>query len=142
MLGGPTWTGVAACTTPCRALAVCEHSSSNESGEACPTAGDYRPGDVVGGKYEVVDIMGRGSNGVTYKALDPDGRAVAVKALSLRSMTGGWKQLELFEREAHVLEGLKHPGVAQGINATRLLQSPQYDGGDGCGVVDSCCTGP
>jgi eukaryotic-like serine/threonine-protein kinase len=41
-----------------------------------------------------------------------DGKTVAVKALSLRSMSD-WKQLELFEREAQTLEGLRHPGIPQ-----------------------------
>ena len=99
-----------------------EHAACNDA--SVGDAGDYRPGDVVGGKYEVVDIMGRGSNGVTYRALGPDGRAVAVKALSLRSMTGGWKQLELFEREAHVLEGLQHPGVVQRITSCSCCSIP------------------
>ncbi len=103
-------------------------------------AGDYRPGDVVGGKYEVVDIMGRGSNGVTYKALGPDGRAVAVKALSLRSMTGGWKQLELFEREAHVLEGLKHPGAARGITTLFVWKSRRSKGVMGTMLLINCST--
>jgi hypothetical protein len=30
-------------------------------------AGDYSVGDLLGGKYEVQGIIGRGSNGVTYK---------------------------------------------------------------------------
>eukprot|EP00891_Asterochloris_glomerata_P004524 jgi/Astpho2/4524/Aster-x0650 len=38
------------------------------------------------------------------------GRSLAVKALSLRSMSG-WKQLDLFEREAKTLQGLSHPGI-------------------------------
>ena len=39
-----------------------------------------------------------------------DGRAVAVKALSLRGL-GDWKQLQLFEREAATLRGLSHPCI-------------------------------
>ena len=31
------------------------------------TAGDYQPGDVLGGKYKVLGVMGRGSNGITYR---------------------------------------------------------------------------
>ena len=31
--------------------------------------GDYSPGDVLDGKYTVVGVIGRGSNGVTYKVL-------------------------------------------------------------------------
>ena len=30
-------------------------------------AGDFQPGDVLGGQYTVVETLGRGSNGVTYK---------------------------------------------------------------------------
>ncbi len=40
----------------------------------------------------------------------PDGKAVAVKALSLRGL-GDWKQLQLFEREAATLRGLSHPCI-------------------------------
>ncbi|CAK0784475.1 hypothetical protein CVIRNUC_007679 [Coccomyxa viridis] len=77
--------------------------------------GDYQPGDVLGGKYKVQGVMGRGSNGVTYRAEGPDGQVVAVKALSLRRMTD-WKQLELFEREAQTLETLQHPGIPKYID--------------------------
>ena len=37
--------------------------------DAC--AGDYQPGDVLGGKYKVQGVMGRGSNGVTYRVWHP-----------------------------------------------------------------------
>ena len=30
--------------------------------------GDYQPGDVLGAQYTVVETLGRGSSGVTYKA--------------------------------------------------------------------------
>lgn len=32
-------------------------------------AGDYKPGDVLGGRYTVVETLGRGSSGITYKVL-------------------------------------------------------------------------
>lgn len=35
---------------------------------------------------------------------------VALKVISLRKM-GGWKALDLFEREVKVLKALQHPGV-------------------------------
>jgi serine/threonine protein kinase len=44
------------------------------------------------------------------QATTPDGRAVAIKALSLRGMRD-WKQLELFQREAAVLQSLEHPSI-------------------------------
>ena len=49
------------------------------------------------------------------QAEGPDGKTVAVKALSLRRMTD-WKQLELFEREAQTLETLAHPGIPRYID--------------------------
>lgn len=49
------------------------------------------------------------------QAEGPDGRVVAVKALSLRRMTD-WKQLELFEREANTLKSLDHPGIPKYID--------------------------
>ena len=33
------------------------------------TAGDYKAGDVLGGKYTVAETLGRGSSGVTYKVI-------------------------------------------------------------------------
>lgn len=62
-------------------------------------------------------MLGRGGNGVTYRCLDTDTSAVvAVKALSLRSLRD-WKQLELFQREAQILENLDHPGIPRYIDA-------------------------
>ncbi|KAL4458937.1 hypothetical protein ABPG75_013802 [Micractinium tetrahymenae] len=69
------------------------------------------PGTLLGRQYEVAELLGRGGNGVTYLCRDTaSGRDVAVKCLSLRSLKD-WKQLELFEREAKVLESLQHPGI-------------------------------
>ncbi len=32
-----------------------------------PLAGDFKAGDILGGAYTVVETLGRGSSGVTYK---------------------------------------------------------------------------
>ncbi|KAL4431634.1 hypothetical protein ABPG77_001476 [Micractinium sp. CCAP 211/92] len=83
-----------------------------DSGHSNPLhRADLAPGTLLGGQYEVSELLGRGSNGVTYLCRDTaSGRDVAVKCLSLRSLKD-WKQLELFEREAKVLESLDHPGI-------------------------------
>ena len=47
---------------------------------------------------------------INMQAEAPDGRPVAVKALSLRGLRD-WKQLQLFEREAATLQGLDHPCI-------------------------------
>ena len=62
-------------------------------------------------RYQIMEPLGAGSQGHTYRAIDRDtGAEVAVKVLSL----GGareWKPFELFEREAQVLASLNHPGI-------------------------------
>ena len=78
---------------------------------------DLAPGTLIGGRYEVQEVLGHGGNGVTYRCHDADtNSAVAVKALSLRSLRA-WKQLELFQREAATLEALAHPGIPRYIDA-------------------------
>lgn len=72
-------------------------------------------GDVVVGKYKIIGILGQGGVATTYEAETENGGRVALKAMSLRSMKG-WKDLDLFEREAHVLKALKHPGIPEYID--------------------------
>jgi serine/threonine-protein kinase len=63
------------------------------------------------GKYDVVDVLGRGGMGVVYKALDPGiGRMVAIKM-----MTVGFAEnpdlLRRFYREAQSTGALQHPNI-------------------------------
>ena len=63
------------------------------------------------GKYEVVDVLGKGGMGVVYKATDPRiGRLVAIKM-----MTGGFAEnpdlLKRFYREAQSTGMLQHPNI-------------------------------
>jgi serine/threonine protein kinase len=63
------------------------------------------------GKYEVVEVLGRGGMGVVYKAQDPRiGRLVAIKM-----MTGGFAEnpdlLKRFYREAQSTGTLQHPNI-------------------------------
>ncbi|KAL4447566.1 hypothetical protein ABPG75_004785, partial [Micractinium tetrahymenae] len=76
----------------------------------------FPPGTLLGGRYEVAELLGQGGNGMTYLCRDTDrGHDVAVKCLSLRRQEWhnlrDWKQLDLFEREAAVLRSLEHPGI-------------------------------
>src|SRR5947207_10450481 len=61
------------------------------------------------GKYQVVDVLGKGGMGVVYKATDPRiGRTVAIKM-----MTGAFAEnpdlLQRFYREAQSTGILQHP---------------------------------
>ena len=75
------------------------------------TAAEYREGQTVGGRFEILRLLGRGGFGETYAARDLDlGGEVAIKVLQLQRLQD-WKALELFEREARVLEELDHPRI-------------------------------
>jgi len=63
------------------------------------------------GKYDVLDVIGRGSTSVIYKAVDPGiGRVVAIKM-----MTGAFREnpelLQRFYREARSAGKLQHPNI-------------------------------
>ena len=67
--------------------------------------------DIVRERYQIQSIIGRGGMGCAYKALDLETqRTVAVKQLQLSHLPD-WKMLELFEREAKVLQHLNHPYI-------------------------------
>jgi len=61
------------------------------------------------GRYIVTKILGQGSQGSTFEAVDKkEGRLVAVKRFDVRGAKA-WKDVELAEREARVLASLEHP---------------------------------
>jgi hypothetical protein len=73
-------------------------------------------GTFIQARYKIMDVLGRGGSGITYRAEDAfTGRQVALKELSLRGLSD-WKKLELFEREARVLEDLDHPAIPQYVD--------------------------
>ena len=71
----------------------------------------HQSGEIVAQRYRILDILGQGGVGTTYKAEDlQSGEQLALKALSLRRMND-WKKMELFEREARILAQLNHPAI-------------------------------
>jgi serine/threonine-protein kinase len=63
------------------------------------------------GKYEVIELVGRGAMGEVYKAQDPlIGRLVALKTIT-NGMTGRADLLERFHREARSAGTLQHPNI-------------------------------
>ncbi|KAI8108682.1 hypothetical protein M9435_005099 [Picochlorum sp. BPE23] len=77
---------------------------------------DPVPADLKDGRYEVKGVLGRGGNATTYRCWDRDAEShVAIKELSLRRMRN-WKQLDLFEREAQILEAIENPNIPKYID--------------------------
>jgi len=68
-------------------------------------------GKTIQKRYQIEQVLGQGSMGTTYKALDlKTQRCVAVKLLHF-SRVQEWKALEMFEREAKILQQLHHPRI-------------------------------
>ncbi len=68
---------------------------------------------IIGDRYAILEKLGQGGNSITYTAIDKKtNQQVAVKALSLTRLDD-WKKIELFEREAKILQQLNHPAIPQ-----------------------------
>ena len=63
------------------------------------------------GKYDVLDVIGRGAMGVVYKAIDPGiGRVVAIKMMTGRIVVGG-DLPKRFYCEAQTIGKLQHRNI-------------------------------
>jgi WD40 repeat protein len=72
----------------------------------------FAPVAVLQGHYRIIRALGEGGMGVVYEAEQTiPRRPVAIKAI--RSGLTSRQILSRFEREAHILGRLQHPGIAQ-----------------------------
>jgi hypothetical protein len=93
-----------------------------EERSLAPTGENAR---MLAGRYDVLEELGRGGQGVTFRALDQrTGHEVVVKELAIGGLDD-WKSLELFEREAEILNDVSHPRVPEYIDSFEL---PDEDG--------------
>lgn len=70
-----------------------------------------KTGEIVQNRYQIQQLLGQGSMGLTYKAADlMSRRDVAIKQLHVAHIQE-WKILDMFEREARILQQLSHPRV-------------------------------
>ncbi|MEO1297706.1 MAG: serine/threonine-protein kinase [Cyanobacteria bacterium J06636_16] len=68
-------------------------------------------GSIVQDRYRILSVLGQGGSGITYEAEETEtGLRVALKELSLKGISD-WKKLQLFEREAQILENLDHHAI-------------------------------
>ncbi|WP_157930774.1 serine/threonine-protein kinase [Glycomyces xiaoerkulensis] len=78
--------------------------------------GNYAaPGDVVGERYQLIDLVGKGGNGSVWRANDTVlRREVALKEVFLPPDLPPGERVQLIERsrrEAQIAAGLSHPSV-------------------------------
>jgi hypothetical protein len=79
--------------------------------------------DEIAGRYEILEILGEGSMGRTYLARDArgsgDGALVALKEMHPSRLANA-KDLQLFLREAEILERISHPQIPSYIDSFHL----------------------
>src|SRR5262245_17904807 len=72
--------------------------------------GAMRPGEVLGGRFEIEQLAGSGGMGEVYRARDLAlANTVAVKVL----LEGRPTEHDRFVRESEVLAELSHPGIVR-----------------------------
>ncbi|MDJ0747792.1 MAG: protein kinase, partial [Xenococcaceae cyanobacterium MO_167.B27] len=75
-----------------------------------------QPKEIIQDKYRIRGILGKGSVGITYSAVNLQTESsVAIKVICLKQLKD-WKQIELFKREAEVLSKLNHPAIPKYID--------------------------
>jgi eukaryotic-like serine/threonine-protein kinase len=83
-------------------------------------AKDPLVGTTIGGKYRILAILGHGGMATVYEAEQrPSGRAVAVKVLNA-SHPDKRELLVRFQREARLIEMVKHPNICEVYDADIL----------------------
>jgi serine/threonine-protein kinase len=93
------------------------------------------------GKYVVVDCIGRGGNGVVFKArhLLMSQRYVALKTLDARSLHRSDEALARFRREIDIVARLEHPNVVRAYDVlptrTHLYLVLEYIAGRDLGTL-------
>lgn len=97
---------------------ICAKCGENVSDEdLCELCGQST---LLEGKYRLEHSVGSGAFGTTFRAQRlSDGAEVAVKEMLIRK-ADSLKSIELFEREARVLEKLNHPGIPKYLDDFRV----------------------
>ena len=83
----------------------------------------HAPGRVFGGRYKIVDLVGKGAMGVVLKAIDQQTRREVALKLS-QGDTQDSKLVSRFRREVKIASELQHPNALEVFDA---------------GVVDGTC---
>jgi tRNA A-37 threonylcarbamoyl transferase component Bud32 len=122
------WTSPLRSQATARACPHCRGALESGGGQAvCPGCGarfrleegtPFRlPCDGQLGRFQLLELVGRGAFGAVYKALDPElDRAVAIK-VPREGTLDGWEALDRFLREARHAARLRHPNIVSVYDA-------------------------
>ena len=81
-----------------------ENPQNQENIKFCQSCGSKL---LIDERYRVISVLGQGGFGKTFDVRDRDGTRKVLKVL----INNDPLAVELFQREAHVLQRLKHPGL-------------------------------
>ena len=94
-------------------VAVRVASVSSSSSSSHPEEGRFVPGTLLGGRYRIIALLGRGGMGEVYRATDLTlGQSVALKFLP-EEAARDQRLLERFHGEVRVARQVSHPNVCR-----------------------------
>ncbi len=82
----------------------CRHPENLDTINFCQSCGSKL---LIDERYRVLSVLGQGGFGKTFEVRDRDGTRKVLKVLTYTEPKG----VELFQKEANVLQRLKHPGL-------------------------------
>ncbi|HET9934702.1 MAG TPA: protein kinase [Polyangiaceae bacterium] len=108
-------------------LALTEGEGASAPGEsAASSTGSLPPGSVLGGRYRIERMLGKGGMGAVYSATDLEsGTTVALKTL-LPAAAADASLRRRFEREAELLRRLAHPNFVRFLAYGNAPDEPTY----------------
>ena len=102
-------------------------------GEGSPTADNesFTSGNVIAGRYKLVEVIGEGGMGVVYLAqqIEPVKRLVALKVI--RAGMDSRQVIARFEAERQALALMDHPNIAKVLDAGTTGRPDSQSGPDG-----------
>ncbi len=115
--------------------AISSSQLSRISHTSLPEDGRFAPGTLLGGRYRILGLLGRGGMGEVYRATDLLlGQAVALKFLP-ETTSGNPRLLERFFAEVRIARQVSHPNVCRvydigEIDGVPFLSMEYIDGED------------
>lgn len=104
-------------------------------------AAEPGPGDVVDGRFELVEVIGEGGMGLVWSALDRDqGRQIALKIVTAEGADTDGR----LQREADAMSRLSHPAIVRtfAVGAAGSVRYVAMELLEGCTLADRLGQGP